>query len=289
MIMEILRTKSELVAWREAARGRVALVATMGAFHRGHVALMDKAREVADSVVVSIFVNPLQFGPTEDYLRYPRDLERDARVAAEQGVDAVFAPSVDEMYPRPQETFVYWPNLGSVLCGRTRPDHFRGVGTVLMKLFHLARPHVAPFGRKDGQQALLAQRMVRELDMDLEVIVVPTVREPDGLAMSSRNAYLSPEDRAQALGLFAGLSCAKGLIENGERRAAAIRNEMAQVMARYPGLGVEYAEVVSRESLKPVDLVDATSMVAVAGRVGTTRLIDNLWVVEGQGGLAVEL
>ncbi len=287
--MDIVRTKDKLRAWRDAAGGRVALVPTMGSFHEGHLSLMRVARALADHVVVSLFVNPLQFGPTEDLSRYPRDLEHDAERAEMAGVDVLFAPSVEEMYPAPQETFVYWPVLGSVLCGRTRPDHFRGVGTVVIKLFNLCRPHVAPFGRKDGQQVILVERMVRELDLEIEIVVCPTVRDVDGLAMSSRNAYLSPSDRSQALGLYAGLAAAKTLIENGERRCAAIKNEMSTLMAKYPGLGVEYCEIVSRDTFKPLDLVDHRTMVAVAGRVGTTRLIDNLWVVGSEGDLRVEL
>lgn len=287
--MEILRTKEEIRAWRRKAEGRIALVPTMGSFHDGHLSLMRTARALADRVVVSVFVNPLQFGPTEDFARYPRNLKRDAALADDMGVDVVFAPSVEEMYPQPQETYVYWPAVGTVLCGRTRPDHFRGVGTVVIKLFNQVQPHVAPFGRKDGQQVLLIERMVRELDLEIEVVACPTVREADGLAMSSRNAYLNATDRTQALGIYAALQAAKVQIENGERRAAAIRNEMAQLMGKYPGLGVEYCEVVSRDSLKPVEVIDHRTMVAAAGRVGTTRLIDNLWVVGAEGDLRVEL
>jgi len=287
--MDILRTKKEIRAWRSAATGRVALVPTMGSFHEGHLSLMRTARALADHVVVSLFVNPIQFGPTEDLSRYPRDLEHDEALASDLGVDVLFVPTVEEMYPQPQETYAYWPSLGSVLCGRTRPDHFRGVGTVVIKLFNLTSPHVVPFGRKDGQQVLLIERLVRELDLDIEIVACPTVRDVDGLAMSSRNGYLSPADRVQAVGIYAGLSAAKVLIENGERRSAAIRNEMSTLMGKYPGLGVEYCDVVSRDSLKPVDALDHRSMLAVAARVGTTRLIDNLWVVGTEGDLRVEL
>jgi pantoate--beta-alanine ligase len=287
--MERLRTKKEIRAWRRALTGRVALVPTMGAFHEGHLSLMRTARALADHVVVSLFVNPIQFGPTEDLSRYPRDLERDETMADDAGVDALFVPEVEEMYPEPQETYVYWPALGSVLCGRTRPDHFRGVGTVVLKLINLAEPQVVPFGRKDGQQVMLIERLVRELDLDIEVVACPTVRDVDGLAMSSRNSYLNASDRAQAVGIYAGLSAAKVQIENGERRSAAIRNEISQLMGKYPGLGVEYCEIVSRDSLKPVDALDHRTMVAVAARAGTTRLIDNLWVVGSEGDLHVEL
>jgi pantoate--beta-alanine ligase len=261
----------------------------MGYFHEGHIRLMRTARSLADSVVVSLFVNPIQFGPTEDLSRYPRDLENDAAKATALGVDALFVPSADEIYGQSHETYVYWPLLGALLCGRTRPDHFRGVGTVVLKLINLTTPHVVPFGRKDGQQVLLIDRMVKELDLDIEIVVCPTVREPDGLAMSSRNSYLNPADRVQALGIYAGLQAAKTLIEGGERRSAAIRNEMSQLMGKFPGLGVEYCDVVSRETLRPVDAVDHHAMVAVAGRVGTTRLIDNLWTIGTGGDIRVEL
>ncbi|MBN1424399.1 pantoate--beta-alanine ligase [Candidatus Fermentibacteria bacterium] len=287
--MDVLRTISELRAWRRAARGKVALVPTMGYFHEGHLCLMRTARRAADVVLVSSFVNPIQFGPTEDLARYPRDLERDRALASDAGVDALFVPSAEEMYGQSHETFVYWPTMGNLLCGRTRPDHFRGVGTVVAKLFNLAFPHVATFGRKDGQQVLLLERMVRELNFDVEIVVCPTVREPDGLALSSRNALLSAADRIQALGIYAGLDAARAAILGGERRSAAIRNEMAQLMAKSPGLGVEYCEVVSRESLRAVDIIDHCSMIAVAGRVGTTRLLDNLWTMGADGDIRIEL
>jgi pantoate--beta-alanine ligase len=287
--VDLIDTKQGMRKWRQRVLGNVALVPTMGDFHEGHFSLVRAAREAADTVVVSLFVNPTQFGPHEDYTRYPRDLDRDAALARAEGVDCLFAPAAAEMYPTDHETYVYWPRLGSLLCGMTRPTHFRGVATVVLKLFNIVRPHQATFGRKDGQQVILIQRMVEDLDLPVEVMICPTVRDPDGLAVSSRNRYLSMSDRSQAVGLYFALSAAKHAIERGERRSDRLKEIMEQTVAAYSALSVEYVEIVARGTLEATDSIDEDTMIAVAVGVGSTRLIDNLWVVQGKKGLQVEL
>jgi pantoate--beta-alanine ligase len=261
----------------------------MGDFHEGHLSLIRAARQAAEKVVVSLFVNPTQFGPEEDFGRYPRNLDRDCSLARDERVDCLFMPSVTEMYAPGHETYVYWPRLGSLLCGKTRTTHFRGVATVVLKLFNCATPNLASFGRKDGQQVILIQRMVDELDLPLEIIVCPTVRDSDGLAKSSRNRYLSTDDRSQALGLFVALTVAKNAIEGGELRSDSLKGIMDQVLSTYSGLAVEYLEIVDRRTLESIDKVDADTMIGLAGTVGKTRLIDNLWVMPTKEGLGVEL
>jgi pantoate--beta-alanine ligase len=275
--------------WREQVSGSVALVPTMGDFHEGHLSLIRAARQTADKVVVSLFVNPRQFGPEEDFARYPRNLDRDAGLARDERVDCLFAPSATEMYSPDHETYVYWPRLGALLCGQKRTDHFRGVATVVLKLFNCVAPHLSTFGRKDGQQVTLIQRMVEELDLPVEILVCPTIRDADGLAISSRNRYLSTDDRSQALGLFYSLTAAKDAIERGELRADQLKRIMHQTFAAYSSLAIEYLEIVDRRSFESTDSVNANTMIAVAGTVGATRLIDNLWVVQAKEGLRVEL
>lgn len=272
--------KSWVRETRQAGR-RVALVPTMGYLHQGHLALVAAARTVADAVVMSIFVNPLQFGPREDLDRYPRDLPRDRDLAEQAGVDLLFVPEVSAMYPPGSETRVVPGETASRWEGAARPGHFAGVLTVVAKLFHLVEPAVAVFGQKDVQQAVLIRRMVRDLDWPLELLVVPTVREPDGLALSSRNVYLAPEERAQALGLSRALARAHQAWQSGERDPGAIRRAMDEVLGVYPGLSVEYIAVTDAERMAPVERADADTIVAVAGTVGRTRLIDN--IVLGKG------
>ncbi len=282
--MADLRTSAELRAWVRARRAegrRLALVPTMGYLHEGHLALVDEARRRADAVVMSVFVNPLQFGPGEDLARYPRDLERDRALAAARGVHALFTPAESEMYPPGSSTRVVPGPAADRWEGAARPGHFAGVLTVVAKLFHLAEPDVACFGRKDVQQAVLIRQMVRDLDWPLEVVLVPTVREPDGLALSSRNLYLDPEARRTGLGLSAALRAAHLAYRAGERRADGIEARMREALAMHPGLAVEYIAVAEPLALEPVAEVDARTVVALAGRVGTTRLIDNITLGEG--------
>jgi pantoate--beta-alanine ligase len=275
----LVHTKDEARrAAREArARGaRVALVPTMGALHEGHLSLVDDARAAADWVAMSIFVNPLQFGPAEDLDRYPRTLERDLELAASRGVDLVFAPAAAEMYPggEPGVWVASGGTLAERLDGAARPGHFRGVLTVVAKLFGIFRPDVAVFGQKDFQQAALISRMAADLDQGVEVRVAPVVREADGLAMSSRNVYLSADERARALSLSRGLERPGGLFAAGERDAEVLRAALGHEMDA-AGVQGEYAEVVDPRTLEPVARAEVGTVVLVAARVGATRLIDN--------------
>lgn len=279
-----LATIPDLRTWVRARRRegrRIGLVPTMGYLHEGHLALVDEARRRADVVVMSIFVNPLQFGPAEDLGRYPRDLPRDRRLAEERGVDALFVPGDGVMYPRPPEIRIAPGPAAERWEGAARPGHFTGVLTVVAKLFHLTEPDVACFGRKDVQQAVLIRQMVRELDWPLELSVVPTVREPDGLALSSRNAYLDPEQRRRATALSGALREAHAAWRGGERSAAAIEARMRRFLEGYPDVSVEYIAVAEPESLAPVTEVRETTVVAMAARLGRTRLIDNIVLGEG--------
>ena len=255
----------------------IGLVPTMGYFHEGHLTLMRRAREENDFLVVSLFVNPTQFGPNEDYERYPRDFERDRKQAEKEGVDLLFAPSVEDMYPPEYATYVeVTGTLTSVLCGAKRPGHFRGVTTVVAKLFNIVKPHKAYFGEKDAQQLRVIKRMVRDLNFDVEVISVPTVRESDGLAMSSRNEYLSPEERKAALVLWRSLNLARSLVEAGERSADRIISEMRRLIESEPLARIDYIEIVDSETLEKVDRIEGEVLVALAVFIGTTRLIDNI-------------
>jgi pantoate--beta-alanine ligase len=249
----------------------------MGAFHAGHLSLMDFARTGADRVLVSLFVNPTQFDPGEDLARYPRDFERDRALAGERGVDVLFAPEAHAMYEPDHACFVDVPELARGLCGRSRPGHFRGVATVVAKLFHLAQPTLAVFGEKDWQQLTIIRRMVRDLNMPVRVAGRPTVREPDGLAMSSRNANLSEAERAAAPAIFAGLTQARQRAADGERDAAALAGRLADFYAaRLPGAGIDYVEIVDPTRLAPVPRIEAPALLAVAVRMSGARLIDNI-------------
>ncbi len=280
--MELIRTVQAMQAKADARRqaGRcLALVPTMGALHEGHLALVDEARRQADHVTVSIFVNPTQFGPGEDFDTYPRLLERDLeRLRERGGVDAVFAPSVEEMYPAGDNlTWVEVGRLGDHLCGAQRPDHFRGVTTIVARLFNACKPHLAVFGLKDGQQFLILRRMVRDLCFDVEMVGVPTVREADGLALSSRNAYLSPTHRKQAVVLSEAVEVARRRIAEGEQRGTLLVEAMREKLAQAPAARVQYAEVVETETLQPVEHLAPGQevMAAVAVFFGEARLIDN--------------
>ena len=269
-------------AQRDAGR-RIGLVPTMGYLHDGHLSLVDEARRRVDLVVMTIFVNPLQFGPTEDLGRYPRNLPRDQALASRRGVDLLFVPPVEAMYPAGSEVRVV-PGLSADRWeGAARPGHFAGVLTVVAKLFHLVEPDLACFGRKDIQQLTLIKQMVRDLDWPIEIVEVPTVREADGLAMSSRNAYLNPGQRTQAVGLSRALTEAHRAWCEGEREASAIEARMRRRLRDYPEVTVEYIAVVEPDRLAPIPTVDGRSVVAIAARVGGTRLIDNISLAQGLG------
>lgn len=281
--MEIIRTVIEMQAEADrlrAAGRRLALVPTMGSLHAGHMALIEAARRQGDHVTVSIFVNPTQFGPGEDFERYPRDLEGDlARIREAGGADAVFAPTTASMYPDGATglTWVTVDRLGDHLCGARRPGHFRGVTTVVAKLFHACRPHVAVFGLKDAQQFFILRRMVEDLDFGIRMVGVPTVRERDGLALSSRNRYLSAEERAQAHVLYRAVSDARDRILAGERDPRAVVDHLRRVLGSATLGRIDYAEVVEARRLEPVDRLEAgaTVIAAVAVFFGSARLIDN--------------
>ena len=288
--MEVLRTIADLRRWREERRRRgetVGFVPTMGYLHRGHLALMEEAKRRADHVVVSIFVNPKQFGAGEDLDKYPRDLERDLRLCQGMAVDAVFTPEGAEMYPPGFQTRVVVEQLSQNLCGRYRPDFFPGVATVVTKLFCLVRPDVAVFGEKDYQQLVVVRQLSRDLHLGVEVVGHPTVREEDGLAMSSRNAYLSPEQRQSALSLSQSLLAARRLVAEGERRVSVLVERVKAMIEAKPHTKVQYAQVVDGETMADLAEVTPRAVMALAVFVGTARLIDNmrLWPDAGAKGI----
>jgi pantoate--beta-alanine ligase len=279
-----LITIPELKSWSRAQRAagrRIGFVPTMGYLHEGHLALVDEARRRADTVILSTFVNPLQFGPAEDLARYPRDLRRDRGLASARGVDALFVPTVAAMYPPGSEVRLSPGPIAERLEGAARPGHFTGVLTVVAKLFHLVEPDLACFGQKDVQQLILVRRMVRDLDWPVEIVRVPTVREPDGLALSSRNAYLGVEDRRRAVVLSRALQAAHWGWRGGETRAAALEAKMREELGTEPIVAVEYISIADSEGLTPVDTADEHTVVAIAARIGGTRLIDNILLGEG--------
>ena len=280
--MQLIESLNQMRAWSRAerARGRrIGLVPTMGFLHEGHLRLVDRARERADRVVMSIFVNPLQFGPGEDFATYPRDLERDKKLAAERHVDCLFLPGAKAMYPADPLVRVHPGAMADGLEGAARPGHFAGVLTVVAKLFHLVEPDIAVFGRKDFQQAMLVRRMADDLNFGLEVDVAPTVRELDGLALSSRNAYLQGDERRAALALSRALRAVEQAWRGGEADPGLLARRGLDVL-RGPGVAPEYLALVD-EQMRPVARVDARTVVLVAARVGKTRLIDNVVLGEG--------
>jgi pantoate--beta-alanine ligase len=260
---------------------RLGLVPTMGALHEGHLSLVRAAKASCQVVAASIFVNPTQFGPSEDLARYPRPFERDRGLLDEEGVDLLFAPSVEEMYPRGAVTWVTVEELSGKLDGRSRPGHFRGVTTIVAKLFHAVEPDAAFFGQKDAAQAAIIRRLVRDLKFPVEIVVCPIVREADGLAMSSRNAYLDPQQRKQALVLQRSLMRIKQLAGAGESDAVKLIAAAKEVFAEEPAVRLDYFEIVDRDSLDPVYDVSKGGLVAVAAFVGSTRLIDNILLPHG--------
>jgi pantoate--beta-alanine ligase len=279
-----LTTIPDLRSWTRTqrdARRSIGLVPTMGALHEGHLSLVDGARQRAATVMMTIFVNPLQFGPHEDLARYPRDLPRDRALAAGRGVDAVFVPPLDVMYPPGSEVRVTPGSTADRWEGAARPGHFTGVLTVVAKLFHLIEPDLACFGQKDIQQLTLIKRMVRDLDWPIEIVAVPTVREADGLALSSRNAYLSREDRTRARVLSQALLAAHQAWCEGETRPQAIEQRMREKLKTTPEVSVDYIAIVEPQTLTPIRAVNAETVVAIAGRIGGTRLIDNIVLARG--------
>ncbi len=277
--MKNCTTIKDMRAASRAARrdGRcLGFVPTMGALHEGHLSLVRAAKSRCDAVAVSIFVNPTQFGPSEDLARYPRPFERDHGLLQNEGVDVLFAPSPDEMYPPGATSWVTVEGLSDRLCGRSRPGHFRGVTTVVSKLFHIVEPDLAFFGQKDAAQVAVIRRMVRDLDFPVEIVVCPIVREPDGLAMSSRNVYLSPQQRQSAQVFSRALREVARRFQSGERNASNLINAGREVLAEEPAVRLDYLEIVDPDSLEPMDEIKHTALSAVAAFVGTTRLIDNV-------------
>ena len=263
----------------ERMRGRViGLVPTMGALHAGHAKLIETARRESDLVVVAIFVNPLQFGPNEDFARYPRAFEEDLELCRRIGADVVFAPSTEEMYPLPQLTFAEVIRLSEHLCGASRPGHFRGVATVVLKLFNIVQPHRAYFGEKDAQQLAVLRRMTLDLNIPIRIVEVPTVREPDGLAVSSRNRYLDPEQRRIAPSLYGALQEAASEVHSGEMDASRVREAALRILKENPAIRVDYVEVVDPDEIQPVTTITAPVRIAAAIWLGPTRLIDNILV-----------
>jgi pantoate--beta-alanine ligase len=267
----------------------VGLVPTMGALHEGHFSLIRQAKQQCAPVVISIFVNPKQFGPTEDFQKYPRQLESDRAALEELGVDYLFAPPGEEMYPDGFRTAVTVEGLSERLEGRTRPGHFRGVATVVLKLLEIVQPRFALFGRKDAQQARIIRQMVRDLNVDAEIVVCPIVREPDGLALSSRNAYLRPDERRAATALYRSLDAVRGEIAAGERDAARLLVSLRRVLDAEPKVAIDYAEIVDAETLEPVMSLRKNCYVLLAARVGNTRLIDNAFIEQDGESLRVTL
>ncbi|GAB6158583.1 pantoate--beta-alanine ligase [Desulfotomaculum varum] len=276
--MRLCKTVEEMRSYVNAVRAEgktVGLVPTMGYLHQGHLSLMQEAKRRCDVVVVSIFINPTQFGPQEDYQAYPRDLQRDAGLAAEVGVDVIFAPEVTEMYPPDFNTFVEVAGVSEPLCGASRPGHFRGVATIVTKLFNIVRPHMAFFGRKDFQQVLVIKRLVEDLNLDVVIVDLPIVREEDGLALSSRNVYLTAEERRAALVLSRSLDLARRRVAAGERNIARLKELVEQEIISEPLAAIDYVEILSLPRLKPLDTLQDKALLALAVRFGKTRLIDN--------------
>ncbi len=276
--MKIVATIAELRSLRPKLAGPVGFVPTMGYLHEGHLVLVRQARAENPSLVVSIFVNPTQFGPHEDFKQYPRDPERDLALLEKEGADVVFIPSAEEIYPPDFNSWVEVGKLAERLEGAARPGHFRGVATVVARLFNIVQPDKAYFGQKDAQQLIVIKKMAADLGMDLEVIAVPTVREPDGLAMSSRNTYLNDEERKQAVVLYQALNLAQKLYAGGEKDAKAILRQMTALIQQQPLADIEYISIADAETLEELDTVRPPALVSMAVRFGKTRLIDNVVV-----------
>lgn len=282
--MKIFHTIGEIRAARQGQPSdseRLGLVPTMGALHEGHLSLVRAAKAQCDQVAVSLFVNPIQFGANEDLGKYPRNFDRDRALLEQEGVDLLFAPSVEEMYPSGAVTYVTVEGLNDKLCGRSRPGHFRGVTTVVAKLFNIVQPEIAFFGQKDAAQAAIIRRMVRDLNMPVQIAVCPIVREPDGLAMSSRNAYLDSGQRKAAPVLYRSLMEIQKRFEGGERTASRLIGAGKQILEREPSVRLDYLEIVDPDTLDPLQALSAPALVAVAALLGNTRLIDNILLSSG--------
>ncbi len=276
--MELLTTVADMVTARDRAHRPLGLLPTMGSLHDGHLAVVDQALRDNTTVVVSIFVNPTQFGPSEDFDAYPRDMERDLGLLKERGVHLAFAPSVEEMYPNGYSSYVDVRRITESLEGERRPGHFSGVATVVTKLFTIVRPDRSYWGQKDGQQVAVIRRLNRDLNLGVDIVVVPTVREPDGLAMSSRNGYLTAEERRAAPVLYRALSLVRDLWERGQRDAEALRREMVRMIGSEPLARLDYVSVADADSLEALDVTDVPALVSVAAWFGKTRLIDNVLI-----------
>jgi pantoate--beta-alanine ligase len=273
--MKVVETVAAMKAERVRLAGSVGFVPTMGYLHEGHLALARRARADNLTIVVSIFVNPSQFGPQDDFAAYPRDPERDLALLDKENVGIVFMPSAEEMYPEGFNSWVAVEGITERLEGESRPGHFRGVATVVAKLFNIVQPDRAYFGQKDAQQLAVIRKMVSDLNMNLEIVAVPTLREPEGLAMSSRNTYLSPEERKAALVLWKALCLARGHWEQGQRDVASLRQDMTSLIEREPFANIDYVSIADPETLEELDVIDRPALVSLAVRFGGTRLIDN--------------
>ncbi len=289
--LQIVRTIHEVheaIAMARRAGQRIGFIPTMGYLHEGHASLIDLCKKHADYLVVSVFVNPTQFGPQEDFTRYPRDLVRDRTLIKAHGAHLLFAPSVEEIYPEDSCIRFAILDLADHLCGPKRPGHFQGVLLVVSKLFHIVQPDVAVFGQKDLQQLVIIQHLVRDLNFPIQIVAGPTVREPDGLAMSSRNSYLSPKEREASTVLYRALQQGKGLIEAGERRASAVTKALTNTISQVPFSRLDYIEIVEVERLQPIEEIEGRIAIALAVYIGQTRLIDNI-VLEVRDGKVREI
>ena len=277
--IKIITRVTEMQEHSDRMRGlgkTIAFVPTMGFLHEGHLSLIRKGRELGDNLIVSIFVNPAQFSPEEDFESYPRNFDKDLKLLQKEGVDVIFSPDEDELYQDGFQTYVDLKNLPNHLCGISRPIFFRGVATVVAKLFNIVRPHIAIFGQKDYQQLVVIRRMVRDLNFDIKIVGFPTVREPDGLAMSSRNTYLTPEQRINALSLYKSLNQSKKLVESGIKDAKRIIDTAYTLIKSHPETVIDYIAICDPETLADMETIDRQALMALAVNVGKTRLIDNM-------------
>jgi pantoate--beta-alanine ligase len=279
-VVDTISRMSTLVKIFKKEGKSISLIPTMGYLHEGHLSLARAAKKHTDVTIMSIFVNPLQFGPKEDFEKYPRDIKRDEELAANAGVDIVFSPSVKDMYPAGYSTYVDVEDLTEMLCGASRPEHFKGVTTVVAKLFQIVRPDIAYFGQKDAQQAIVIKKMAEDLNMGIEVKIMPIIRESDGLAMSSRNIYLSTDERKDAIVLNQALKKAEALIKSGERDPKKIVKIMEEMIGAVPAVKIDYAAMVDTKDLKKVKTISGEVLIALAAFIGKTRLIDNV-IVKG--------
>ncbi len=277
VIQRIVRMK-EIVNDLKQEKKLIGFVPTMGCLHEGHLSLVREARRMSDIVVVSIFVNPKQFGPNEDFEKYPRTIAKDTEILQKENVDYIFHPSVEEMYPASFRTYIEVEQLSQKLCGKSRPNHFKGVATVVMKLFNIVQPNFAFFGQKDAQQVIIIKRMIKDLNLNIEIITLPIIREPDGLALSSRNTYLNSEERKASTILYKALMKGKDIFQNGERKVAKISKAIIDTISSEPLAKIDYVEIVDLENLDALKIIEKNALIAIAVFIGSTRLIDNIIV-----------